>query len=91
MKRQIFLCSHLQEEICHGHFVFVGSSENAELFVMAFGQSENAFDVLLFILHVIDLIVGAHQSYGMCAFLKCRVKLSDIVCCSDLHNLYLLS
>ena len=37
MKRQIFLCSHLQEEICHGHFVFVGSSENAELFVMAFG------------------------------------------------------
>ena len=76
------------EVVHHGHLIFIGSCEDSELIVMTLGQSEHAFDVLVCILHVVALIIGAHEPYDTCAIVKCCVELFDVVSCSDIHNIF---
>ena len=87
MGEAIELCGHLLDELQHGLLVFIGSGEDAELFVMVFCQPDDALDILFFVLHVIGFIICADQPYGTCAFVKCCVEFFDVVSCSDLHNM----
>ncbi len=39
-------CSHLLQEVHHGHLIFAGSSEDSKLIIMILCQSDDTFDVL---------------------------------------------
>ena len=53
---------------------------------MVFCQSDDTFDVLFLVLHVVALIVGAHQPYSVGAIVKCCIEFFEFFCCSDLYR-----
>ena len=65
---------HLLEEAHHGHLIFICGCKDSELFIAVLGHSEDAFDVLFLVLHVVSLVVGAHEPYRVCAFVNCCCK-----------------